>query len=128
MKKIKVLLVEPNKYPQIIEIENTLVAMQKVVDGDIEERMPFDDEVAIVYNDTGKFNGMPPNRVLYSDKEEIVDIIFGQFFVCYAPIESENYMSLPDDLMKSYEERFKNPEQIFMQDNKIVAVPFKPEF
>ena len=48
--KISVLLVEPNKYPKMIEIDDTLEAMQAVVGGDIEEYMPFEDEVAIICN------------------------------------------------------------------------------
>ena len=43
--KIKVLLVEPEKYPKEIEIDDSLEAMQEVVGGDIEEYMPFDDDV-----------------------------------------------------------------------------------
>lgn len=34
---ISVLLVEPNKYPKMIEIEDSLEAMQKIVGGNIEE-------------------------------------------------------------------------------------------
>ena len=34
---IHILLVEPNKYPKMIEIDDTLEAMQEVVGGDIEE-------------------------------------------------------------------------------------------
>lgn len=37
---ISVLLVEPNKYPKMIEIEDSLEAMQKIVVGDIEESLP----------------------------------------------------------------------------------------
>lgn len=48
--KISVLLVEPNKYPKMTEIDDTLEAMQEVVGGDIEEYMPFEDEVAIICN------------------------------------------------------------------------------
>ena len=48
--KISVLLVEPNKYPKMIEIADTLEVMQTVVGGDIEEYMPFEDEVAIICN------------------------------------------------------------------------------
>ena len=44
--KIKVLLVEPEKYPKEIVIDDSLEAMQEVVGGDIEEYMPFDDDVA----------------------------------------------------------------------------------
>ena len=41
--KIKVLLVEPEKYPKEIVIDDSLEAMQEVVGGDIEEYMPYDD-------------------------------------------------------------------------------------
>lgn len=126
--KISVLLIEPNKYPKMIEIADTLEAMQAVVGGNIEEYMPFDDEVAIVCNEEGKYNGMTPNRAVYADDKEMMDIIFGKFFVCYAPMESEKFLSLPDDLAKKYEEKFKNPERFYRKfDGKIVAEPFKPK-
>ena len=48
--KIKVLLVEPEKYPKEIVIDDSLEAMQEVVGGDIEEYMPYDDDVAIICN------------------------------------------------------------------------------
>ena len=63
--KISVLLVEPNKYPKMIEIDDTLEAMQAMVGGDIEEYMPFEDEVAIVCHEEGKLIGLPPNRAIY---------------------------------------------------------------
>ncbi len=99
--KINVLLIEPGKYPKQIEIEDTLEAMQETVGGYIEEYMPFDDEVAIVCNEEGKMNGAELNRAIYSDDKEILDIIAGKFFIAYAPIESESFLSMPKDLMKS---------------------------
>ena len=68
--KITVLLVEPNKYPKFIEIEDSLEAMQRAVGGDIEEYMPFSDEVAIICNEEGKINGEPYNRAIYSEAPE----------------------------------------------------------
>ena len=102
--KINVLLIEPGKYPKQIEIEDTLEAMQETVGGYIEEYMPFDDEVAIVCNEEGKMNGAELNRAIYSDDKEILDIIAGKFFIAYAPIESESFLSMPKDLMKKYED------------------------
>ena len=69
--KINVLLIEPGKYPKQIEIEDTLEAMQSLVEGDIEEYMPFEDEVAIICNEEGKMNGMPLNRAVYSEPENV---------------------------------------------------------
>lgn len=68
--EITVLLVEPNKYPRLVKIEDTLEAMQKVVGGRIEDYMPFTDEVTIVCNDAGKQNGDPLNRAIYTDPPE----------------------------------------------------------
>ena len=69
--KISVVLVEPNKYPKVVEIEDTLEAMQKIVGGYIEQYMPFGDEVAIICNDEGKINGLPLNRAIYSEPENV---------------------------------------------------------
>ena len=69
--KLSVLLVEPNEYPRMIEIDNTLEAMQAVVGGDIEEYMPFEDEVAIICNEEGKISGLSPNRAVYAEPETL---------------------------------------------------------
>ncbi|MCD8054971.1 MAG: DUF3846 domain-containing protein [Lachnospiraceae bacterium] len=126
--KIRVLLVEPGKVPRMIEIDETLQAMQAVVEGDIEEYMPFEDEVALICNEEGKVNGMKLNRAIYSDdgKHQMLDIIAGKFFLCYAPYDAERFQSLPDDLAQKYEKRFRNPERFIQQNGGIVAVPIKP--
>ena len=228
--KISVILIEPDKYPKVIEIEDTLEAMQETVGGYIEEYMPFADDVAIICNEEGKMNGMQLNRAIYSEPEnvemsyqqlkahlrqaekernhtvgyvvftadsfdkpyteeertyvvgsnnkafiegmggysiyassldgsdknvrleaymadeyggkdgwkiekcyvkdesnrEILDIIAGKFFIAYAPIESEKLLSMPKDLMKKYEDKFKYPERFYQTDNGIVAKAYKP--
>lgn len=124
--KINVLLIEPGKYPKQIEIEDTLEAMQETVGGYIEEYMPFDDEIAIVYNEEGKMNGAELNRAIYSDDKEILDIIAGKFFIAYAPIESESFLSMPKDLMKKYEDKFRYPERFYQTDKGIEAKAYKP--
>ena len=125
--KISVLVVEPNKYPKMIEIDDTLEAMQTVVGGDIEEYMPFEDEVAIICNEDGKVNGLPPNRAVYDENSrEMQDIICGKFFIVHAPFDSEKFQSLPPALAEKYREKFKYPERFMRAKNEIVAVPFKP--
>lgn len=126
--QISVLLVEPGKTPKMIGIDDTLEAMQEVVGGYIEEYMPFEDEVAIICNEEGKYQGLSPNRAIYAENGEIADIIFGRFFVCYAPVESENFQSLPPEFARKYEEKFKYPERFRRDaDQKITAEPFKPK-
>lgn len=228
---ISVLLVQPDKYPMMIEIEPTLEAMQRVVGGDIEEYMPFEDEVALICNSAAKEIKLPLNRAIFTDKpqevemtyrmlkarfreaennrsghltgyivftqdsftkpyslesrtyvvssdnkafqpnmggysifasaldgtdmgvrleqymaeerggkdgwkvercymkehsREIIDIIAGDFFIAYAPIESEKYESLPKALADKYMEIFKQPERFLKTENGINVVPFKP--
>lgn len=124
--RISVILVEPGRYPKLIEIEDTLEAMQSLVEGDIEEYMPFDDEVAIICNEEGKMRGLPLNRAVYVDNKEMVDIIAGKFFICYAPIESEKFLSIPKELARKYEEKFKYPERFSQTIDGIEAKPYKP--
>ena len=109
--KIKVLLVEPEKYPKEIVIDDSLEAMQEVVGGDIEEYMPFDDDVAIICNEEGKMRGLPLNRAVYvqdNDKKEMVDIICGKFFICYEKVLYRMRHNKYDSLRKSYNKVIKN--------------------
>lgn len=230
-KKISVLLVEPDKYPKVVEIDDTLEAMQEVVGGDIEEYMPFEDEVAIICNEEGKMLGLPLNRAIYAEPEkiemsyselksrfreaegkgkehlkgyitftsdsftepyseeartyvissnnkafipnmggysiygssldgkdllvrleqymaaerggkdgwkiekccleqnprEMIEIMAGTFFIAYAPIESEKFLSMPKELAEKYREKFKYPERFTKVNDEIIAVPFKPK-
>lgn len=126
-KTICVLLIQPEKYPKMIELEDSLEAMQVLVGGDIEEYMPFEDEVALICNDEGKINGLPLNRAVYGEDKEIIDIIAGDFFIAYAPVSSEKLLSLPPDLAKKYSEKFRYPEKFFRTENGIKAVPYKPK-
>lgn len=124
--KISVLLVEPGRYPKMIEIGDSLEDMQAVVEGDIEEYMPFEDEVAIICNEESKINGLPLNRAVYSEDRKILDIICGRFFICYAPVESEKFLSMPKELAKKYADKFKYPERFYQTADGIIAKPYKP--
>ena len=113
--KISVVLVEVGKVPRLVEIENTFEAMQLLVEGAIEEYMPFNDEVAIVCNAEGKMRGLPLNRAIYTNNRKVLDIIAGDFFVAYAPKGAENFQSMPEYLVKKYEEYFKKPEDFVFE-------------
>lgn len=227
---ISVLLVQPGKYPRMVDIEPSLKAMQRMVDGDIEEYMPFADEVALICNEEGKVNGLPLNRAIYAepvevdmtyqemkkhfqevekefgghvtgyivfsqdsftkpyslesrtyvvssdnkafqpnkggysifaealdgtdqgvrleqymaeerggkdgwkvercymknDSREMIDIIAGDFFIAYAPYDSEKFQSLPPELAEKYRERFKFPEKFIRTNDGIQAIQYKP--
>ena len=61
---MKVLIVEPGKYPREADIEHTLEAEQAVVGGTIEVVYPWRDRVGIVCNDNGIAENLPLNRML----------------------------------------------------------------
>lgn len=120
---IDVILVEPRKPPQLVTLEDSLEAMQNAVKGQIEPYMPFGDEVALVCNEDGKWQRMELNRAIYNEEGQMMDIIAGPFFIAYAPIGSEYFLSLPDDLREKYMERFKHPEMFMRSNTGIVAIP-----
>lgn len=120
--KLSVLLVEPGKCPKIVKIEDALKAMQCIIGGDIEVYRPFDDDVAIVCNEEGKVKGFPLNRAIYSDRGELVDIIAGAFFVCYVPVDSEGFLSLPKELAEKYEKYFKKPESFNIEAGGVLVI------
>ena len=74
---MKVVIVEPKKKPVVHDIDADLKSMQKIVGGPIEAVYPFDEPVALICNEEGKFNGMRPNRAVYTEPQEI-DMTYGE--------------------------------------------------
>lgn len=105
--RISVLLVEPDRYPRMIEIDDTLEAMQGVVGGDIEEYMPFEDEVAIICNEEGKLIGLPPNRAIYAEPET-VELTYSELADRFRNAESEGKKHLTGYIVFS-QESFNKP-------------------
>lgn len=122
-KTIRVVYVEPFRYARVIELGTELEDMQKAVGGDIELFYPFDEEVAIVCNEEGKYNGMYPNRVVYGKDGKMLDIIFGSFFIC--DCSGDDYGSLSDKQIERYQKMFQYPENIIEGDNKTVVLSHK---
>lgn len=126
--QIKVILVQEGKPAKSVSIENKLEAMQELVGGQIEEYMPFADDIAIICNEEGKMCGLPLNRAIYAeDTNEMIEIIAGDFFIAYAPIDSEKFESLPKELEEKYLKKFKKPEKFVKLNNEIKAIPYTPK-
>lgn len=100
---MKILMVEPGKAPVVTEIGNDLESMQKAVDGLIEV-VYLEDDVLIVCNEEGKCMGLEGNR-----RVDNGDIIAGAFLICGGNDEGE-MISLTNEQIKKYSERFKEPE------------------
>ena len=101
---MNVLVVEPGFLPYEKEI-NGLAEMQKTVGGLIQAIYPFQEEVALVCNENGIFEGLEFNR---SIPERSYGGVFGTFFV-YG-LGEENFISLTPEQVKTYKERFKKAE------------------
>ncbi len=69
--EMTVVLLEPGKLARVATIDSSLEGMQKVVGGLIEPFYPFEEQVCIICNEEGKINGMPLNRAIYAEPEEI---------------------------------------------------------
>ena len=68
---LSVLKIAPGQYPQQVEIDNDLKALQQAVGGSIGASYPFADPVAIVYADDGKLMGLPLNRALWDEDADV---------------------------------------------------------
>lgn len=78
---MKVLMVQPGEIPHETDIEPGLESLQAAVDGPIQAVYPYEDPVALICNEEGKFLGLPLNRALRDDTGEIYDIIAGNFLI-----------------------------------------------
>ena len=77
---LTILVVEPGKPPYPRQIPDTLQAMQEIVGGDIDATYPYEDPVALIFNSSGKFAGLQPNRLLRLET--------GIRMMCAAPFSS----------------------------------------
>ena len=122
---MRVLVVEPERRPELREIDGSLESMQEIVGGLIQPLYPFDDPVALVCNDEGKLMNLPANRGLRGEDGQIYDIVCGTFFLCGAPEDSDHFTSLAPEQIERYRERFHTPEMFWGMNGRIVCLPLE---
>ncbi len=59
---MRILIVEPGKHPRVAEIENRLEKLQETVGGYIQAVYPWEDNVALIYDEEGLFKDTLWNR------------------------------------------------------------------
>ena len=87
MAKIKVIIKEPGKEARLDYIENTLEAIQKMVDGYI-ETLTFASDAVIICDEEGKFKDKPYNCHLFGQDYVgtiIIAGVDGDSFSDFAP-------------------------------------------
>ena len=117
---LSVLKIAPGQYPQQVEIDNDLKTLQQAVGGSIGASYPFEDPVAIVYNDDGKLMGLPLNRALWDEDGLMYDVIAGTFLV--VGLGEEDFVSLSPELAQKYEEHFHQPEDFIQLGHRMMIV------
>lgn len=122
---MKVVYIEAGAKPVTRNIKKSLREMQRLVGGNIEAIYPFNDTVALICNEEGKLLGLPLNRGLtHPETGELYEIIAGNFFICGAPIDSDDFAGLDDNQLATYLELFKQPETFMWYSGKIVAIKY----
>ena len=123
---LSVLKIAPGQYPQQVEIDNDLKALQEAVGGFIGASYPFaDDPIAIVYNDDGKLMGLPLNRALRDEDGQMYDAVAGTFLV--VGLDEEDFASLTPELAQKYEQLFHQPEAFLKLGNRLLVLPVPDE-
>ena len=123
-----VLVVEPERRPEVKEIDGSLRTMQGIVGGLIQPVYPFAEPVALICNDEGKLMNLPANRGLRDEDGQIYDIVFGTFFLCGAPADSDHFIDLTPEQIERYQKRFYTPEMFWGMDGRIVCLPLEVDY
>jgi hypothetical protein len=121
---MRVLVVEPERRPEVREINDSLKEMQGIVGGLIQP-IYLDDSVALVCNDEGRLMNLPANRGLRNKDGQMYDIVFGTFFLCGAPADSDHFTSLTTEQIEQYRKMFYTPEMFWGMDGRIVCLPLE---
>lgn len=112
---MRVLIIEPRKEPYEAEINNSLSAMQKVVGGLIQP-VDIDENATLICNEEGKLLGLEGNRRVGRD------IIAGTFFICGCDRCEGEFISLADEQLQKFHERFKEPEEYTNEEVEETAI------
>ena len=103
---IKVLLVEPFNKPKIITIENNYQAISEIICGDVDEYMPFEDDVVLLCNADGKRLSLSASHTVIYIETGKIELIYGSFILVGASEFDSEYHSLNDNLIDKYMDLF----------------------
>jgi len=123
--KLNVVMCEIGKEARVETIEHTLEGMQKIVEGNI-EMFDIEEDITIVCNEEGKILGLPLNRAVRDENEQIIEVIAGNFFIVGVNDEGET-ISLSKEKCKSLIEKFKYPESFYIENNEVKAITFRTD-
>lgn len=97
---MRIIYVEPEKEPRLMDIPHTLSDMQALVGGRIEVVEPFTDDVVLICDEEGRNNGKPICRIINDSMD-----ICGSFFLCGE--NNGDLCSIPEPLIFKYVSLFR---------------------
>lgn len=74
-----------------------------------------------IVNEEGKLNGLPLNRALRDEDNDIYDIVAGTFLV--VGLGESEFASLTPALMEKYEKLFHSPEAFLNLNGHLTVIP-----
>lgn len=104
---LRIVLKKVGEQPEIMNIENTLEAKQKLVGGWIEV-VTVTDDILLVCNEEGKLDNLEPN-LLFD-----YDYIAGDCFFIGDDYENGDFKSLTDEQIEEVKEICKNREFVYL--------------
>lgn len=103
---IKVLLVEPFDKPKMITVENNYQAISEIICGEVDEYMPFEDNVALLCNANGKRLSLSASHTVTDTETGKTELIYGSFILVGESEFDGKYHSLDDNLIDKYMDLF----------------------
>jgi len=105
--ELRIVLKKVGEEPEIMNIENTLEAKQKLVGGWIEV-VTVTDDILLVCNEEGKLDNLDPN-LLFD-----YDYIAGDCFFIGDDYKNGDFKSLTDEQIEEVKEICKNREFVYL--------------
>lgn len=96
-KELKIVLKKVGEEPEVVNIENTLEAKQKLVDGWIEV-VSVTEDILLICNEEGKLDNLAPNLIFD------YDYIAGDCFFVGDDYENADFKSLTDKQIEEVKE------------------------
>lgn len=109
-KDLRIVLKKVGENPEVMNIENTLEAKQKLVDGLIEV-VSITNDILLICNEEGKLDNLPPNLLFDND------YIAGDCFFIGDDYKNGDFKSLTDEQIGEVKELCKKREIINLFEN-----------
>ena len=111
---MRILLIRDKANPVLRDVLHDLYIFQQIVGGRIEVAEPFDDNVVLVCDESGRNKGKPVNRVINDHMA-----VCGDFFLCGH--DGEGLSDFPLKMQENHTSLFALPASTFLDNSKYTA-------